>query len=109
MDPRRFRPWDAFCVVSGQVPKVLDVLEPQMATDLTQNRGNRTLRRLAPCVLLLLGLALPGCTSANLRGDPFAQDEWSTLPQSFRRADETGPPTAYSNKARQIEQNLGVR
>ncbi len=79
-----------------------------MATDLNQNRATRTLRQVAASALLLLGLMLPGCTKANLRGDAFAQDEWSTLPQSFRRADQPGSASAYSNKARQIERNLGV-
>ena len=58
--------------------------------------------------LLLLGLMLPGCTKANLRAMRSPQDEWSTLPQSLRRADQPGSASAYSNKARQIERNLGV-
>lgn len=79
-----------------------------MATDLTPNRAIRTLRHVAVSTLLLLGLMLPGCTKSNLRGETFAQDEWSTLPQALRRADHPGSATAYSNKARQIERNLGV-
>ena len=87
-----------------------------MATDLNQNRATKTLRPVAVSASAssqmarrsTLGLMLPGCTKANLRGDAFAQDEWSTLPQSFRRADQPGSASAYSNKARQIERNLGV-
>ncbi|MHB8902492.1 MAG: hypothetical protein ACYC6Y_27335 [Thermoguttaceae bacterium] len=70
--------------------------------------GNRILRRLAPWTALALCLSLTGCASQNLRGGAFADDEWSTMPRSMRPADDQGLPTAYSNKARQIERNLGI-
>lgn len=67
------------------------------------------LRRLAPWTFLVLCLSLTGCANQAVRGTPFFEDEWSTLPKSMRRADDQASPTAFSNKACQIERNLGVQ
>ncbi len=70
--------------------------------------GNRILRRLAPSTALILCLSLTGCVNQTLRGNAFPEDDWSSMPKSMRPADDDRLPTAYSNKARQIERNLGI-
>ncbi len=64
------------------------------------------------CRLTATGLAclvLAGCTNLDLRGEPFRDDaafDWSgQVRQSSDRADFFG----FSNKARQVEKDLGVR
>lgn len=71
--------------------------------------GKRILHRLAPWTLVVLCLSMAGCANETLRGGSFFEDNWSTLPQSMRHPDDQAAPTAYSNKARQIERNLGVQ
>ena len=67
------------------------------------------LRRLAPWSVLVFSLSVAGCASDALRGSSFLEDEWSTMPKLMRRAEDQSLPTAYSNKARQIEHNLGIQ
>jgi hypothetical protein len=43
----------------------------------------------------------------NLRGDGFVDNELSNLAGQMRQADELGRSHAFSNKARQIDRNLG--
>jgi len=52
---------------------------------------------------------MTGCANQALRGSSFFEDDWSTMPKAMRRAEAPASPTAYSNKARQIERNLGVQ
>jgi hypothetical protein len=68
----------------------------------------RLLRRLVSSGALVLCLAALGCTSTGLRGTSYMEDDFSTLPKSYRRAELQSSPTAYSNKAKQIESNLGI-
>ena len=56
---------------------------------------------------LVVCLGLSGCTSPSLRGDGFPEDDLSTWAGRMRLADELGQSHAYSNKARQIDRNLG--
>jgi hypothetical protein len=56
---------------------------------------------------MVLGLSLAGCTSLNLRGEAFPEDETSTWFQQMRRSESLGQSHAFSNKARQIDTNLG--
>jgi hypothetical protein len=59
----------------------------------------------------LLGLccALSGCKSENLQGDKFT-DDYATWGESHRPADTSdGNLYGASDKARQVERNLGVR
>ncbi len=58
-------------------------------------------------MVLVLCLSLTGCTNKSLLGSSYAEDDFSTMPRSMRRADSHDLPTACSNKARQIERNLG--
>jgi len=58
---------------------------------------------------LVLCLSLTGCASDTLRGGSFLENEWTTLPKTMRPVEDQGPPTAYSNKAKQIERNLGIQ
>jgi hypothetical protein len=67
------------------------------------------LRRLAPWTFMVLCLSMTGCANQTLRGDSFFEDDWLTLPKSMRHTDDQASPTAFSNKACQIERNLGVR
>ncbi len=71
--------------------------------------GNRMLRRLAPWTALVLCLSMTGCAHHTLRGNSFLEDDWSTTPSSMRRVEDPALPTAYSNKARQIERNFGIQ
>ena len=58
---------------------------------------------------LMACLTLPGCAWEDLRGSSFVEDSWTTLPKGMRPVDSESIPTACSNKARQIERNLGVQ
>lgn len=68
--------------------------------------------RLAPgrwcwCAALVACLGMSGCTSLSLRGDRVAENELSGFAAQLREADAMGPSHAFSNKARQIDRNLG--
>jgi len=52
-------------------------------------------------------LGISGCTNLNLRGERFPENELSTWAREVRGADETSPSYAFSNKAREIDRNLG--
>jgi len=52
-------------------------------------------------------LGISGCTTLNLRGDGFADNELSNWAGQMRGVDRLGPSHAFSNKARQIDRNLG--
>jgi hypothetical protein len=60
--------------------------------------------------LLLLAVlaALAGCAPVNLRGEGFGDDSarWA---QKLRPETESGKKLGFDNRAREIEQNLGVR
>jgi hypothetical protein len=58
-------------------------------------------------VLLVLGLGLSGCAKLDIRGDKFAEDDLSTMPGKIRSHESTGGTWGVSNKAVQIEHNLG--
>ncbi len=60
-------------------------------------------------LLAVVGQFLTGCQSFKWRGDPFPDDEVSDWVGKFRSADPTASPFGLSTKARQIEQNCGVR
>ena len=57
--------------------------------------------------VLAVCLGTAGCSPMNLRGEPFADNELSNFAGELRHADQTGPSDAFSNKARQIDRNLG--
>lgn len=60
-------------------------------------------------MLLLACLAVVGCGSMDLRGERFQEDELATTARQLRRADQHTRPFSFSNKARQIEEDLGCR
>ena len=59
--------------------------------------------------LVIVCLGLTGCCNWGLRGEEFPENDLSKLPRQFRAADPDLEPFAFSNKARQIERNLGCR
>lgn len=50
-----------------------------------------------------------GCTSMDLRGQPDPPSELSELAQRARPKDPNLEPFTFSNRARSIESDLGVR
>ena len=52
-------------------------------------------------------LGLSGCANLNLRGEKFREEEMSSLARQLRQVNGQGQSFAFSNKARQIDQNLG--
>jgi hypothetical protein len=57
--------------------------------------------------VLVVCLGMSGCSNLNLRGERFSDNELSDLAGELRQTDATGPSDAFSNKARQIDRNLG--
>ncbi len=57
--------------------------------------------------VLIVCLVTAGCSNLNLRGERFADNELSNFAGELRHADTAGPSDAVSNKARQIDKNLG--
>jgi len=45
----------------------------------------------------------------GMRGDPFPKDETLDMPAQVRKPSERGDFFGFSNKARQVEKDLGVR
>lgn len=88
---------------------VFDIAMVPMTSSSPRQFGNRLLRHLVPWSVLVLCLSLTGCANDALRGGSFLEDDWSTMPQSMRSSEDQGMPTAYSNKAKQIERNLGIQ
>jgi hypothetical protein len=70
--------------------------------------GKISLRRLGGCAVLMTATALFGCTSLeSYRGERFPHDELFDNVQQFRYHRDQVEPTAFSNKARQIDQSCG--
>lgn len=68
------------------------------------------LGRLGRLMLVIVCLGVAGCCKGwNLRGDGFADDDLARMPQQMRPKEPDGQPYGFSNKARQIESNLGYR
>ena len=65
--------------------------------------------RCCAAVGLALCLALCGCRGWDLRGDKYDPDPTLELPRDLRRPDTNNEFWGFSNKARQIEGNLGVK
>ncbi len=72
-------------------------------------RGVVILRQWACVVVLLLVAGTAGCQSWNLRGEGFAEDEFSSMPKRLRPFEPGSEAFGVSNKALQIERNLGFR
>ncbi len=58
---------------------------------------------------LTISLGISGCANLNLRGDDFPKDDTYDWSRQVRSADENVELFGFSNKARQIERNCGVR
>lgn len=80
-----------------------------MSATFTETHSQRPVLRLARAMLLAGCLALPGCTIPDIRGDKFPEDDWSGFAQQVRPRDTATEAWGATNKALQIEQNLGVR
>ena len=62
------------------------------------------------CAAVLVGcLTLSGCQHVDLRGEKFPEDELSGFSRRLRPRDTEAEPAGMSNKARQIEGDLGAR
>lgn len=62
------------------------------------------------CLLVVLfAVSVPGCQSWNLRGETFPEDEFSGMPKHLRPFEPGSEAFGVSNKALQIERNLGFR
>ena len=60
------------------------------------------------CILAVCGLlAVSGCANLNLRGEEYPDNSMSDLAQRIRQVDNQAQSFAFSNKARQIDRNLG--
>ena len=64
---------------------------------------------LAAAVLAPAGAALPGCSSLDFRGEPFAKDGTFDWSGRVRQPDDQVELFGFSNKARQIERDFGAR
>lgn len=84
-----------------------------MFSDATNTSGKKSSRRgrsRGVAVLCLLGgMALGGCASMDLRGEPFPKDETFDWTGETRPADGQVDFFGFSNKARQIERDFGAR
>ena len=58
---------------------------------------------------LAICLGFTGCANMNLRGDGFPKDETYDWTGSVRPTDGNVELFGFSNKARQIERDCGVR
>lgn len=65
-------------------------------------------RMLALGRLWMVLVLLVGCSSWNLRGEGFAENELSEFCGQYRQADLGTGPAGLSTKAQQIEHSLGV-
>jgi len=59
-------------------------------------------------VCLVTCCLIAGCRSVDLRGEPFPDDPLSRAGRQLRVPERESEPFALSNKARQIERNLGI-
>jgi len=59
------------------------------------------------CAALVACLGMSGCTNLNLRGGSFPENDLSSWGRQMRGADALGLSQAFSNKARQIDRDLG--
>ncbi|MGQ9504597.1 MAG: hypothetical protein ACUVQG_08620 [Thermogutta sp.] len=77
---------------------------------MTRPTSNRVSLRciLAAYVAALVFSALCGCSAINLRGESAEVTELSALARQARPVDPNLEPFSFSNKARDIEADLGV-
>ncbi len=57
----------------------------------------------------IFGLSLTGCTTMNLRGEPFHDDDLSGTARQLRPRETNSEPWGVSNKALQIERDFGYQ
>jgi hypothetical protein len=70
--------------------------------------GQARMGRLLWTALLGVSLGLPGCCSPlNLRGEGYPEDELSSWVGQFREAGDDDDAFVWSNKAKEINRNLG--
>lgn len=67
------------------------------------------LGRWAWVALVLFQVGLSGCRSWDLRGESFPEDDFSSMPKRLRPFEPGSEAFGVSNKALQIERNLGFR
>lgn len=72
--------------------------------------AGKTRTRLWLCVVAAASiLPMVGCANVDLRGESFPDEPLSEMVQRLRKVDDRAESFAFSNKARQIEGDLGVR
>jgi len=59
-------------------------------------------------VSLVACCLIAGCRGVDLRGEPFPDDHLSRAGRQLRVPERESESFAFSNKARQIERNLGI-
>jgi hypothetical protein len=70
--------------------------------------GQMRIGFLSCCAILTLSLAISGCCSpAHLRGESYPEDELSSFIGQFRQPGGDDDAFVFSNKAKQINRNLG--
>ncbi len=67
------------------------------------------LRRYCMAVLVIAVLALPGCKLLNLGGEKYEPDPALEWGRQLRPVDQESEFSGVSNKARQIERNVGIQ
>jgi len=65
------------------------------------------LGRLFGCVVLAVSLGILGCANLNVRGSGFPENDLADWGRKVRGGDAQQTSHAFSNKARQIDRNLG--
>jgi hypothetical protein len=65
--------------------------------------------RCAMATVAILGLSLSGCTSMDLRGDSFREDELTGTARQMRPRETNNEAWGVSNKALQIEKDFGIQ
>ncbi len=89
-----------FCpILQGRYAMVLRKLHSR--------RVFRWLRGVLWAAMLAACLVLPACSAPQLRGEPFPEDESAAILRKLRRSDVSDRSHAFSNKARQIDRDLG--
>jgi hypothetical protein len=68
------------------------------------------LARWASALVLIACLGVSGCCgNCNLRGESFADDSFASQGRAMRTADRNNELFGVSNKAQQIERDVGVK
>ncbi len=93
----------------GKLPALFVPIDEPIAMSRAPQYTAATPGRWLQTGIVILCLGLPGCAKWNVRGEPFQEDDFSTLPKRMRPIEAGSETWGASNKAIQIERNLGFR